>query len=486
MKKAELVFIPTTGISHLLSSVEVAKLLVDRDERLSITFLIMKLSSDPKIDRFINSVSKACTRIRFIDLPKDEPDSNEPKMIFFSLIEAQKPHVKDEVSKLVSQSESSPDSPTLSGFVLDMFCTPMIDVANEFGVPSYIFLASGAASLGLQFYVQALHDEQKVDPTEFKGSDAELVMPCLANPLPAKVLPFFMLDKEWLPLFLGLARRFRESKGIIINTFEELESHAIDSFSKVKGNTPPVYPVGPILNLNRDDDHDCDEESDKYKDIKQWLDEQPLSSVVYLCFGSMGSFGAVQVKEIACGLEQSGHRFLWSLRKPPPKGEMELHPSDYTNPRDILPEGFLDRTANIGKIIGWAPQTDILAHPSVGGFVSHCGWNSILESIWFGVPIATWPLYAEQQLNAFMLIVELGLGVEIKMDYRREFNWDGSENVISAGEIERGVRCLMELCDEKREKLKEMSGKSRKALQNGGSSFTWLGRFIQDTVDHLP
>ncbi|XP_052303877.1 anthocyanidin 3-O-glucosyltransferase 2 isoform X4 [Populus trichocarpa] len=484
MKKAELVFIPTTGISHLLSSVEVAKLLVDRDERLSITFLIMKLSSDPKIDRFINSVSTACNRIRFIDLPKDEPDPNQPRKFLFSLIEAQKPHVKEEVFKLVSQSESSPHSPSLAGFVLDMFCTSMIDVANEFGVPSYIFLTSGAACLGLQFYVQALHDEQKVDPTEFKGSDAELVMPCLANPLPAKVLPFFMLDKEWLPLFVGLARRFRESKGIIINTFEELESHAIDSFSKAKGNTPPVYPVGPILNLNRDDD--CDEESDKYKDIKQWLDEQPLSSVVYLCFGSMGSFGADQVKEIACGLEQSGHRFLWSLRKPPPKGEMELHPSDYTDPRDVLPEGFLDRTTNIGKIIGWAPQTDILAHPSVGGFVSHCGWNSVLESIWFGVPIATWPLHAEQQLNAFMLIVELGLGVEIKMDYRREFNWDGSENVISAGEIERGVRCLMELCDEKRERLKEMSGKGRKALENGGSSFTWLGRFIQDSVDHLP
>jgi len=482
MKKAELVFIPTPGISHLLSTVEVAKLLVDRDERLSITFLIMKLRFDPKIDRFINSVSTACNRIRFIDLPKDEPDPNQPNMFFFSLIEAQKHHVKDEVSKLVCQSESSPDSPTLSGFVLDMFCTPMIDVANEFGVPSYIFLTSGAAFLGLQFYVQALHDEQKVDPTEFKGSDAELVMPCLANPLPAKVLPSPMLNKERMPFFLGLARRFRETKGIIINTFEELESHAIDSFSK--GNTPPVYPVGPVLNLNRDGDRD--EESDKRKDIKQWLDDQPLSSVVYLCFGSMGSFGVDQVKEIACGLEQSGHRFLWSLRKPPPKGKMELHPSDYSNPRDVLPEGFFDRTANIGKIIGWAPQTDILAHPSVGGFVSHCGWNSILESIWFGVPIAAWPLYAEQQFNAFMLIVELGFGVEIKMDYKSEFHSDGNENVISAGEIERGVRCLMELCDEKREKLKEMSGKGRKALEIGGSSFTWLGRFIQDLADHLP
>ncbi|KAG6743572.1 hypothetical protein POTOM_052271 [Populus tomentosa] len=478
MKKAELVFIPTPVISHLLSTVEVAKLLLDRDERLSITFLIMKIRSDPKIDRFINSVSTACNRIRFIDLPKDEPDPNQPRKFLYSLIETQIPHVKDEVSKLVSQSESSPDSPTLSGFVLDMFCTPMMDVANEFGVPSYIFLTSGAASLGVQFYVQALHDEQKVDPTEFKGSDAELVMPCLANPVPAKVLPSVLLNKERQPNMLRQARRFRETKGIIINTFEELESHAIHSFSK--GKTPPVYPVGPILNLNRDGDHDV--ESDKYKDIKQWLDDQPLSSVVYLCFGSMGSFGVDQVKEIAWGLEQSGHRFLWSLRQPPPEGKLEA-PSDYTNPRDVLPEGFLDRTANTGKIIGWAPQTDILAHPSVGGFVSHCGWNSILESIWFGVPIAAWPLYAEQQLNAFQIIVELGLGVEIKMDYRREFISDGNETVISSGEIERGVRCLMELCDEKREKLKEMSEKSRKAVENGGTSFTWFFDLPEEEPD---
>ncbi|KAJ6426153.1 hypothetical protein OIU84_026688 [Salix udensis] len=130
MKKAELVFIPTPGISHLVSTVEVAKLLVDRDERLSITFLIMKINFDPKVDRFIDS----------------------------------KPNVKEEVSRLVSRSVSSPGSPTLAGFVLDMFCTSMIDVANEFGVPSYIFLTSGAAFLGLQFYVQVLHDEQKVDP----------------------------------------------------------------------------------------------------------------------------------------------------------------------------------------------------------------------------------------------------------------------------------------------------------------------------------
>ncbi|KAB5519112.1 hypothetical protein DKX38_023431 [Salix brachista] len=396
MKKAELVFIPTPGISHLVSTVEVAKLLVDRDERLSITFLIMKLLLDTRVDRFIDSVSTACNRIRFIHLSKYEPDPNQPNKSLFSLIESQKPNVKEEVSGLVSRSESSPGSPTLAGFVLDMFCTCMIDVANEFAVPSYIFLTSGAAFLGLQFYVQALHDEQKVDPTEFKGSDAELVMPCLTNPLPAKVLPSVMLNKEWLPILISTARRFRETKGIMVNTFEELESHSINSFSN--GNTPPVYPVGPMLNLNRDGDRDVG--SEKYKDIKQWLDDQPPFSVVYLCFGSRGSFGVDQVKEIACGLEQSGHRFLWSLRQPPPK--------------------------------------------------------------------------------------EMGLGVEIKMDYRKEMNSDGNDDIVSAGEIERGVRCLMELDNEKRERLKEMSGKSRKALESGGTSSTWLGRFIQDVMDHQP
>ncbi|CAK7345176.1 unnamed protein product [Dovyalis caffra] len=162
-------------------------------------------------------------------------------------------------------------------------------------------------------------------------------------------------------------------------------------------------------------------------------------------------------------------------------------PTDYVDLQEVLSEGFLDRTIEIGKVIGWAPQVDILAHPSVGGFVSHCRWNSVLECIWFGVPIATWPLHAEQQFNAFQMIVELRLGVEIKMDYRKDpFNIDGNESLITSKEIERGIRCLMELNHEKRRKLKKMSETSKKALMNGGSSYTWLGRLIQDIMDRLP
>ena len=84
----------------------------------------------------------------------------------------------------------------------------------------------------------------------------------------------------------------------------------------------------------------------------------------------------------------------------------------------------------------------VLSHPAVGGFVSHCGWNSILESLWAGVPIAAWPMYAEQQTNAFEVVAELGIAVEIKMDYRNDANMD-SQLIVSATEIENGIKSLM-------------------------------------------
>ncbi|XP_074276964.1 anthocyanidin 3-O-glucosyltransferase 2-like [Silene latifolia] len=118
----------------------------------------------------------------------------------------------------------------------------------------------------------------------------------------------------------------------------------------------------------------------------------------------MGCFEEDQDKEIAKGLEKSEHRFILTLRKPPPVGTSGA-PCD-NGFLDALPEGFVDRTKRRGKIIGWALQVEVLAHPAVGGFVSHCGCNSILESLWFGVPIATWLLGAEQQLNSFGLASE--------------------------------------------------------------------------------
>ncbi|XP_044485128.1 anthocyanidin 3-O-glucosyltransferase 2-like [Mangifera indica] len=480
--KFELVFIPAPGVGHLVSIMELAKLLIHRHHRLSITVLVMKVPSDSKSNAYLDSLS-VDNRVNIVYLPNDDLQRFKPMRVIPSIIELHKPLFKEAVSKLVLSKSASDDSPKLVGFVLDMFCTSMIDVADEFGVPSYIFFTTGAALLGLMLHLQALHDEQNKQTVDLKDSDSELEVPSLVNKLPAKVLPSVYFGEEWSMVMFELARAFRRVKGILVNSFVELESFAVKSLSSGEDNIPPVYPVGPILNL----DGNCiDLESTESKtkaEIIEWLDDQPPSSVVFLCFGSEGSFEEDQVKEIAYALEQSGHRFLWSLRQPPSKGQF-ASPSDYTNLTDVLPEGFLERTAGVGKVIGWAPQVSVLAHKAIGGFLSHCGWNSTLESIWFGVAIATWPMYAEQQFNAFELVIELGSAVEIKMDYRKELSTE-NQIVLRAGEIERGIRKLMEDDNKIRERVKEMREKSRKAMMDGGSSFTSLGCFIDDVMSNL-
>ncbi|KAL4597600.1 hypothetical protein ACB092_11G002300 [Castanea dentata] len=451
----ELMLIPSPSISHLIPMVELAKLLTERDDRLMIKVFVMKQPSDSKVSAFIESLnsSSISNRIQFIDLPsEDEPTAC---FDFFSFIESKKPRLKDVLSKL-TLVESSSNTSRVAAVVLDIFCTPMIDVANEFGIPTYIYYTSGF-----------------LDIVAYKDSDTELVVPSFVNKVPAKVFLYGLFDNSIF--FINQVRRFKETKGIIINTFMELEPFAINSY--FNANIPLVYPVGPIMNL-KGETHETQEPQNGF-DVMTWLDDQPLSSMVFLCFGSMGSFEKDQVKEIAYALEHSGYRFLWSLRKPPPSGGI-ASPSDYTNLEEILPQGFIERTQGIGKVIGWAPQVAILAHSAIGGFVSHCGWNSMLESLWFGVPIAVWPMYAEQQINAFEMVKELGLAVEVKMDY------DNSKQIIvTAKEIERGIREVMDPDNEIRKNVKEIKEKSRKALIDGGSSHSSLDRLIADLMGNI-
>ncbi|XP_034702704.1 anthocyanidin 3-O-glucosyltransferase 6-like [Vitis riparia] len=318
--------------------------------------------------------------VQFVTLPRIEISfGTAPFGLFLSkCLKAHIPLVRDAVHELTCSNPVQ-----LAGFVVDMFCTHMIDVADEFGVPSYLFFPPSAAFLGFLLHLRFLHDYEGLDINEFKDSDAELEVSSFANSVPGKAFSSLMIDKEsgGAEMLHHHTRRFRHVKGILVNTVIELESHAIQSLSE--STVPVVYPVGPILNTRKGSDRGQQDASA----IMSWLDDQPPSSVVFQCFGSMGSFGADQIKEIAHALEHSGHRFLWSLRQPPPKGKVIT--SDYENIEQVLLEGFLHRTARIRKVIGWAPQIAVLAYSAIGGFVSHCGWNSLLKSIWYGVPVAT-------------------------------------------------------------------------------------------------
>nr|XP_027127793.1 anthocyanidin 3-O-glucosyltransferase 2-like [Coffea arabica] len=478
MKTAELVFVPIPGIGHLVSCVELAKLFIECDERLSITVLIMKLPFDPKVSSYTNSlVETPNLHIRYLELMKEEPSSQLSSFlsILFRFIDNHKNCVREVLAE-ISNSVSS----HLGGIVIDMFCTSLIDVANEFGVPSYIFCPGGAGTLGVLFQLQSLRDDLNEDVSHYENSDDELALPTYINPVPAKLLSPAFFDKDGGgDMLLYQVRRFKETKGIIVNTFLELESHSIQALSNDK-TIPPVYTVGPVLNLKGSNSQNQETEM-----IMKWLDLQPECSVVFLCFGSGGSFDGDQVEEIAHALERSGYRFLWSLRRPSPKEKFEF-PSEYENLDEVLPEGFLQRTAAVGKVIGWAPQAAVLSHPAAGGFVSHCGWNSILESVWCGVPVATWPLYAEQQTNAFLMVKDLATAVEIKIDFRKDLLLGVSSETLTANVIERGIKHLMDPENEIREKVKEMKEKSRLAPNEGGSSYSSMKCFLEDVIDSIP
>ncbi|KAJ9540883.1 hypothetical protein OSB04_027389 [Centaurea solstitialis] len=466
MEKVELFFIPSPLMGHVGQMVQLANLMVTRFHHLTVTVLIMHLPTDPIGTDYTNSLDDHHDRIKFIQFPVMDPDSfpDCPTVGFMAdaIIERHKPIVRELVA---ARFNGSDPAPRLRALVVDMFCTPMIDVGKEFGVPTYVFFTSNAAFLGIMLYFQTLEDEHGQETPELANPGPPLIIPSYAEPVQPSVLPYVLSDKDaWYKRFIRYTRKYREAKGIIVNTFRELEPHALLSYDD---KTPPVYTVGPMLKP---------EKPTPNNELLQWLDGQPKSSVLLLCFGSRGWFEADQVKQIAIAIERSGYSFVWSLRQPPTENQKGF-PREYTDYNEVLPDGFLDRTAGKGKVVGWVPQTAVLAHVAVGGFISHCGWNSILESLWYGVPIATWPMYAEQQLDAHQLVKELGLAVEISLDYNQ---LNKNQRLVLAEEIEKGIRQVMDNNSEVRAKVAQMKAMSRMALEKGGSSSNSLRHLVDD------
>jgi hypothetical protein len=188
---------------------------------------------------------------------------------------------------------------------------------------------------------------------------------------------------------------------------------------------------------------------------------------VFLSFGSMGLFSAKQLREIAVGLENSGQRFLWVVRNPPPDNNKE------PNLEELLPNGFLERTKERGFVVKqWAPQVEILNHGSVGGFVTHCGWNSVLEAVCGGVPMVGWPLFAEQRMTRVVLVKELKVALAVN---------ESEDGLVSAGELEKRVRELMdsEAGKEVRERVSAMRDDAMAAVEEGGSSRVALANLAE-------
>lgn len=351
-------------------------------------------------------------------------------------------------------------------FVIDLFCTPAKSVAEKLNIPVYYFQTSGACCLALLLYFPTIH---KNTTQSFKDMNILIHSPGLP-PIPSSEMILPILDRTSTDYsdFLEFGEQFPKSAGIIVNTFDSLEPKVIkaitDGVCVPDQPTPPIYCIGPLVAAVGDGTgkHEC----------LNWLDSQPSKSVVYLCFGSLGLFSGDQLKEIAKGLEISGHRFLWVVRSPPSRKEDRFLPPPEPDLDVLLPEGFLDRTKHRGLVVKkWAPQVAVLNHESVGGFVTHCGWNSVLEAVCAGVPLVAWPLYAEQRLNKVLLVEEMKLALPM----------DESDGGMVVGmEVDKRVRQLMDGEEGKvvREVARARKEEAAKAMSDGGSSQVALSKLV--------
>ncbi|XP_048597056.1 UDP-glycosyltransferase 73C7-like [Brassica napus] len=269
-----------------------------------------------------------------------------------------------------------------------------------------------------------------------------------------------------------------DSYGVIVNSFEELEVDYVREYKKARGGK--VWCVGPVAlcnNLEFDKVKRGDKASIGQDQCLHWLDSQEKGSVLYVCLGSLCNLPLAQLKELGLGLEESNKPFIWVIREWRKYGGLGEWMED---------SGFEERIKDRGLVInGWAPQVFILSHASIGGFLTHCGWNSTLEGISAGVPLLTWPLFAEQFYNE-MLVVKilkagLKIGVEISMQYGKE---EEIGVTVSRESVRKAVDELMgdsEEAQERRRRVKELSGLANKALlEEGGSSHSNITMLIQD------
>ncbi|KAK2971101.1 hypothetical protein RJ640_005248 [Escallonia rubra] len=252
------------------------------------------------------------------------------------------------------------------------------------------------------------------------------------------------------------ATAMSKGRGLIVNSFYELEPSFNDYWNRKFG--PTAWCVGPL----------CLAKPKKSQTFQkptwiEWLDEKLAvqQAVLYVAFGTQADISLEQLHEIALGLEQSKVSFMWALR---PRHQ------------DFL-DRFEERVKDRGLIVKeWVDQMEILQHDSIQGFLSHCGWNSVLESICAGVPILALPLIAEQHLNARLVVEVIGVGLRISPS-------NGSvRGFVKSEEVEKMVKELMhgEKGAEARKKVEEVGVAASRATEEGGSSWCTLNQLIEE------
>ncbi|CAI9778966.1 unnamed protein product [Fraxinus pennsylvanica] len=350
------------------------------------------------------------------------------------------------------------------------------NVAQNYGIPRIAFHGTSCFSL-LCLHLLAISKDFENIASDFEY----FVVPGLPDrieltkaQLRGTVNP---MTSDWNDVRELIEEAETEAFGVVANTFEELELEYLKEYIKVKGKK--VWCIGPVSLCNKEELDKAERGNKASIDedrCTKWLDSQELNSVLYVCLGSLSRLATVQMIELGLGLEASNRPFVWVIRNV--SDELQAW---------LVEEKFVERIKGRGILIhGWAPQVLILSHPATGGFLTHCGWNSILEGICAGLPMITWPIFAEQFCNEKFIVTVLKTGLRVGVEIPVSFGEDEKIGLqVKNDEITRIIDRLMdggEEGKERRERAKKLGKMAKMAPEEGGSSYQNMTLLIQDIM----
>ncbi|XP_031115292.1 anthocyanidin 3-O-glucosyltransferase 5-like [Ipomoea triloba] len=444
------------GIGHIIPALVLGNRLA-AVHNVKVTVFVITTANSPTERQLLESSRLNIVQIPPVDISALLDANTKPVTQLCLLVRAALPGVR---SALWATNQCR----RLDALVGDFFCTEALPVADELNVPKFIYVPTNAWFTALTVYCPVL-DKEIVG--QYVEQEKGLEIPGCKPVRPEDVVdPMLDRNDEQYREYLRVGGGFSMADGILMNIWEDVDPVSLkalrenETLSKLVGRSP-VYAIGPLTrNI---------EERDGDGMIMQWLDKQPRESVLYVSFGSGGTLSAEQITELAWGLELSEQRFIWVVRPPSKRGPDDAffttgQGADGTP--NYLPEGFNTRTQKQGLVVPmWTEQALILKHPSTGGFLSHCGWNSTLESIKNGVPIIAWPLYSEQRQNASLLTEELGVAIRPKKL--------PTKGIVGREEVKTLVKTMLQSNEgkEMRERVVKLRMSAEKAISIGGSSY---------------
>ncbi|XP_047342274.1 7-deoxyloganetin glucosyltransferase-like [Impatiens glandulifera] len=383
---------------------------------------------------------------------------------------------QDLLSRLRVREEQLGDPP-VTCIVSDGSMSLTIDASEVLGVPNVLFWTTSAT--GFMGYVQYTNLKDKgYIPLKDESCFGNGYLNTTIDWIPGmegvrlKDFPSFIQTTDPNDFAVHYAineiNRAKRASAIVLNTFDELEPDVLRSLSTIF--SPPIYTIGP-LHLTKSELQNNESGiramgSNLWKEeteCLQWLDSKQPNSVVYVNFGSITVMTANQFLEFAWGLANSEKQFLWIIRP-------DIMAAGETA---ILPAEFIEETKERGMVASWCPQEKVLAHGAIGGFLSHSGWNSTIESISYGVPMICWPFFAEQPTNCWFCREKLGIAKEMDGDVKRE-NVEGLVRGLMGGEEKEGKKM--------RENAMEWKKKAEETIRDGGSSHGNLDKLIHEVL----